>query len=543
MNLKNLNISGSKPDIISGLILSTVLIPQSMAYAMLAGLPPVYGLYGSTLPVIAYGVFGSSRHLSLGPVAVISLISFSACSAVADPNSADFIRAASVLTLMAAAGFLFLGIIRAGFLINFISRAVMSGFISAAAVIIILSQAGAASGAGGAAGSSFIALVKSLSEVLSGLHFLTLAVFSGSLLIIILSAIKLPGIPGPLIVLTSGIITAYLLNLQSAGVAVVGKVPAGLPGFSLPGHDTGVIPALMPAALIIVFIGYVESMGISQWAAAKDKYRVHPDRELIGLGMANLFSGFFAGIPVAGGFSRTALNYNAGARTKLSCVFAALFIGISLVLLAPVFYYLPRAALAAVVAVAAAGLIDYRYAAELFRLKKTDGWILLTTFLVTLFAGIPQGIISGVIVSLGVFARRSSRPRISVLGKTYPEGIYRDKNKFPDARVPGPMIIIRADASFYFANINFVLDRINLELARRTHAKTVILDMTGVNDIDGVAASALGMAAQDLKLQGIQLVFSGAKKQIRDVLDKTSWYDSSGQSFPDIDAAVNKFSE
>ncbi len=540
--LENYKKAFLKYDILAGIIVAVMLIPQSMAYARIAGLPPVAGIYASTIPLFIYALFGSSRHLVVGPVAILSLLVLAACSEYADPGTREYLRIVVLLTLLVGILQVMLCFLRAGFLINFVSNAVMSGFISAAAIIIMLTQAGHLLGLDLAAGYSAITLVGGVFGEAGEVHLPTAAVGIGTAGLLYIAKKQWPHAPAALIAVILAILLVKGLNLDALGVAIVGEVPGGLPQFSVPLLDAGMAVRLFPAALIIVFVGYVESMGIAQWAAMREKDRIYPNLELGGLGAANVFSGLFSGYVVAGGFSRTAVNYKAGARTPLASVVAAVLVLAVLLFLTPLFYYLPDAVLAAIIFVSIAGLVDYKYALLLFRIKKADGWTLLITFFVTLLVGIEQGILTGIVFSLTLFVARSSRPRTAVLGYVKRENAYRDIRLYPEAQTDPHMIIMRVDASLYFANARYVQERAAEQLAQRPDTKWVILDMSGVNDIDAVALSTLGSIKENFAHHGVTLVFAGMKAQVREVIEKADWHDSTPRQkdFPTLQQAVRR---
>ncbi len=540
--LENYEKSFLKYDILAGIVVAVMLIPQSMAYARIAGLPPVAGIYASTIPLFIYALLGSSRHLVVGPVAILSLLVLAACSEYAEPGTREYIQIVVLLTLLVGALQVILSFLRAGVLINFVSSAVMSGFISAAAIIIMLTQTGHLLGLDLDAGYSAITLVLGFFGEAGGMHLPTAAVGLGSAGILYVAKKKWPHAPSALIVVILATLLVKGLNLDALGVSVVGEVPGGLPLFSVPLLDTGMAVKLLPAAMIIVFVGYVESMGIAQWAAMREKERVYPNLELGSLGAANIFSGLFSGYVVTGGFSRTAVNYKAGARTPLASVVAAVLVLAVLLFLTPLFYYLPDAVLAAIIFVSIAGLVDYKYALRLFRIKKADGWTLLITFFVTLLVGIEQGILTGIIFSLTLFVARSSRPRTAVLGYVERENAYHDIRLYPEAQTDPQIIIMRVDASLYFANARYVQERAVEQLAQRPDTKWVILDMSGVNDIDAVALSTLGNIKENFAHHGVTLVFAGMKAQVREVIEKADWHDSTPRQkdFPTLQQALRR---
>lgn len=538
--LKSYKKSFLKSDLSAGIIVAFMLIPQGMAYAMLAGLPPVYGIYASTLPVFIYALFGSSRHLAVGPVAILSLLVAVTCSNFAEPESAEYIRIAALLTLMVGMFQLVLGFLRAGFLVNFVSHAVINGFVSAAVIIIALSQVENLLGLTLQSGHSTIPLLMEVISKLNDTNLPTAVMGISSAGLLFFGKKQWPGFPLGLIILVVGTFLVYFFDLHGIGISIVGEVPRGLPHFSSISFDMKLMVKLFPAATIILFIGYMESMAVAQWAATREKYRIYPNREFKALGTANVLAALFSGYVVAGGFSRTAVNYEVGAKSPLaSLITAGLILG-ALLFFTPLFYYIPHAILAAIIIVSLTGLIDYKYAFHLFRLKITDGWILVATFLVTLLIGIEQGLLTGILFSLTLYVAQSSRPHIAVLGYVEEEKTYRDIHHYPKAVTHPHLIIIRIDASMYFANARFVEDHVREQLVQNPRAHWIILDMSGVNDIDGVAVYSLGNMKADCAHHAVGIAFAGMKASVRKVLTKADWYHSQDQvmMFSTIEQAV-----
>jgi len=372
--LQNYHRTDLKGDLSAGGVVAIMLIPQGMAYAMLAGLPPVYGLYASTLPLIVYALMGSSRHLAVGPVAIISLLVFSGISQLAEPGSEQYIRLILLLTLMVGGMQLLLGFLRLGFFINFFSHAVISGFTSAAAIIILLSQVGHLFGFPVSAGHSAIHLLQDILSQIHKTHPITLAVGSFSLGILLFFKKRHPNFPAPLLVVIAATLTAYFVKLDQWGLKIVGHVPRGLPDFNLPPFSIESFSQLFPTALTVLFVGFMESISVATWIAGKERYSIDSNQELKGLGLANIAASFFSAYPVTGGLSRTAVNYESGAHTGLASMISASIVILILLFFTPLFHSLPKSALAAIVIVAVTGLIDVKGLKHLFKIKKTDGW-------------------------------------------------------------------------------------------------------------------------------------------------------------------------
>lgn len=515
-------------DLTAGLTTGVMLVPQAMAYAMLAGLPPSVGLYASTLPLIVYALVGSSRHLAVGPVAIVSLLVISSVSQLAQPGTPEFAGYAALLALLVGALQFLLGVLRLGFLANFVSHAVITGFTSAAAIVILLSQVKHLLGVKIESGESTLHLIAQLASHASQANPVTLALGLGAVLVSALLKARAPRFPAAMLVVISGTLAAWGLSLADRGVALVGDVPAGLPHLGIPTLDLSAATQLLPAALTILFVGFMESIAVAEMIAARERYKVEPNQELAGLGLANLAAGIVAGYPVTGGFSRTAVNYQAGARTGLASLITAVTVILTLLLLTPLFRYLPQAILAAVVIIAVVGLADIPGIRHLFRVKPGDGLAALVTFAVTLGVNVEAGIISGVMLSLLQFVWRSSHPHIAELGYVEREGAYLNTRRFPEAHLYPEAILLRVDASLYFANMGFVEDRLRRCLVDRPEVKWVVLDLSGVNDIDASAIHALEALMESHRERGITFVFAGMKGPVRDVVSRAGWDQEQG---------------
>lgn len=527
--MKRYDRANLRHDLLAGGVVAVMLVPQGMAYAMLAGVPPVVGLYASTLPLIVYVLFGSSRQLAVGPVAMMSLLVFTGVSTLAAPGSEQYVGLVISLAFLVGAIQLALGLLRLGFLLNFLSHAVISGFTSAAAIIILLSQLGHLLGIPSTSGHSAFHLLLGFAQGVGATHAVTLIIGLISLAILILFKWKAPRFPAPIVVVASSILLVYLFGLDRYGVSVVGHVPKGLPVFSLPALSLDSLKALFPIALTVVFVGVMESVSVAEWIAAKEKYKIDSNREFIGLGLANLTASLISAFPVTGGFSRTAVNYQAGARSGLASIFSAALILVTLILLTPVFYYLPHTVLAAVVMVAVTGLIDIRGAKKLFSIKKTDGWTLYLTFFCTLVLGSELGILSGICFSLLVFIWRSSHPHAAELGYLEKEEVFRNLLRFPEAKTYRGVVIIRIDAPLFFANMGFLETLLRKRLAERPDVQWVILDFSGVNDMDAVAIRTLEELMETYGERQIHFLFAGMKGPVRDMVDRAGWKQRIGE--------------
>lgn len=510
-------------DFSAGLIVAVMLIPQGMAYAMLAGLPPVVGLYASTIPLILYALFGSSRHLAVGPVALVSLLTLTGVSALAKPGSGEFIALAALLALMVGVIQFGLGLLRAGFVVNFLSHAVISGFTSAAAIVIGLSQLKHLLGVDLESTNSVFILLWDAAQKLGEVNLITLAISLASIAALVLFRKVAPRFPAPLLVVTLSALAVYVFGLQDRGVGIVGDVPQGVPSFALPAFGLDSVTSLLTIALTISFVGFMESIAVAKSIANREKYKVDANKELVGLGLANVAGSMFSAYPVTGGFSRSAVNYQSGARTPLASIITAVLIVMTLLFFTPLFYYLPNAVLAAIVMVAVYGLIDFMEPVKLFKVKKVDGWTLLITFAATLLIGIEQGILVGVAFSLALFIWRSAYPHTTEVGYLPEEDVFRNVTRYPEAQTFPNTLVVRVDASLYFANAAFWENWLNDAVLDRPELRYIILDFSAVNDIDAVALQTLEDLMKSLKERDIEVHIAGMKGPVRDIVQRAGW--------------------
>lgn len=516
---KKSDLSG---DLSAGFIVAVMLIPQGMAYAMLAGLPPVIGLYASTIPLLVYALFGTSRQLAVGPVAMVSLLVLAGVSTLAEPGTESYISLVLLLMLMVGVIQFLMGVLKLGFIVNFLSHAVISGFTSAAAIIIGLSQLKHLLGVKLESNQVFLVLWEAIRKI-AEINPISFAIGAGSIILLVTLKKVLPRVPGPLVVVVLSSIIVYLFQLQNAGVSIVGEVPKGLPSLSVPMFNMDSILLLLPIALTISFIGFMESIAMAKAIAAKEKYKIVPNKELVGLGLANVAGSFFSAYPVTGGFSRSAVNYQAGARTPLATMITAVLILLTLLFFTDFFYYLPNTVLAAIIMVAVYGLIDFKEAKGLFKVHKLDGGTWAVTFIATLFIGIEQGILAGLAFSLVVFIARSAYPHMAELGFLKNEEVFRNVKRFPEAETDPEVLIYRIDASLYFANMNFIEEKLCERVAESPALKWILLDFSGVNSIDAVAIHALEDMMDNCSKGQIKVYFAGIKGPVRDLLKKAGW--------------------
>lgn len=510
-------------DLAAGLTVAVMLIPQGMAYALLSGLPPVIGLYAVTVPLIVYALFGSSRQLAVGPVAMMSLLTISGVSRLAEPQSPAFITYVLLLSLMVGVMQFLLGFLRLGFIVNFLSHAVISGFTSAAAIVIGLSQLGHLLGVR-VRGETVLEILHQAAGQVGKTNPVTLVIGLVSIGLLILFKKRWPRFPAPLLVVGAGTLLVALTGLdQMTGVKIVGQVPGGLPEFSLPAFSVDSVRALLPTALTATFVGFMESFAVAKSIASKEKYKVDANQELRALGLANIAGSFFSASPVTGGFSRTAVNYQAGARTNLASLITAIMMILVLLLLTPLFYYLPNAVLAAIVMVAVYTLIDLKEPLHLWRIRKVDAITLLITFAVTLSVSIEAGILAGAVFSLLVFIWQSAYPHVAELGYLEQEGVFRNVRRYPEVRTFPEALLFRIDAPLFFANLSFVEDRLYAAAAARPDLKWILLDLSGVNDLDAVAAHDLERLIGEFSARGVRILFTGMKGPVRDTVRRAGW--------------------
>ncbi len=520
--LRNYRKEDIKGDLSAGLTVGVMLIPQGMAYAMIAGLPPIYGLYASTVPLILYALFGTSRQLAVGPVAMVSLLTAAGVGALAEVGSQTFITLAITLALMVGLIQFLLGAFRLGFLVNFLSHPVISGFTSAAALIIGLSQLKHLLGVDIERSHHIHEILIQAFEQVGAINWFTLGIGLGGIILIVGIKRINRSIPGPLLAVLFGILVVFGFGLTEYGVLVVGTVPEGLPAFSLPSVDRESLSALLPVALTISLVGFMESIAVAKAIQAKHRnYQVIPNQELIGLGLANMGGAFFQSYPVTGGFSRTAVNDQAGAKTGLASIISAALIILTLLFLTPLFYYLPKAILASVIMVAVFGLIDIKEAVHLWKSNRTDFAMLLVTFLATLYLGIEQGIGVGVVLSLIMVIYRSTRPHYAILGNIPGTPYYRNTDRFDQLKEREDTLIFRFDADLYFANTSFFKEKLAAEIAEKGDAlKNVVISAESISYVDSSAMHALEQVLEDLRNQNIRVLFSGVKGPLRDALTR-----------------------
>ncbi|MCB0481604.1 MAG: solute carrier family 26 protein [Flavobacteriales bacterium] len=515
--LPNYQKAWFKNDLAAGLTVGVMLIPQGMAYAMLAGLPPIYGLYAATIPLLAYAVFGTSRQLAVGPVAMDSILVMAGVSAFAQAGSENFISIAIFLALMEGLILVALGLARLGFLVNFLSQPVISGFTSAAALIIGLSQLKYLLGVPIESSKYLHTIVIQAVEQFDEWSWITLTVGLGGIVLIKLVKKYTPQLPGALIAVILGILVEFVFIFSLKGLDIVREVPIGLPSFSIPNIHWELISELFPLALTLALVAFMEAVSVAKAIQAKHKdYEVKPNQELIAIGLSNVFGSFFQSFSVTGGFSRTAVNDQAGAKTGMASIISALLVGLTLLFLTPLFYFLPKAILASVIMVAVFGLIDLKEPIRLWNLEKKDFAMLVATFIATLTLGIANGIGVGVLISIVMVVYRSTYPHVAVLGRIKGTNYYRNILRFKESESVPEMMILRFDAQLFFANASFFQECILKDIRNEPRRKVVLVDAQPINNIDSSALLMLDDLHQSLREMKICLQFAGVKGPVRD---------------------------
>lgn len=523
-------------DLTAGLIVTVMLIPQSLAYAMLAGLPPQIGLYASILPLLAYAFFGSSMTLAVGPVAVASLMTASALTPLAAPGSESYLMLAVLMALMSGLILFIAGLLRLGFLAYFLSHPVISGFISGSAILIAIGQLKYLLGISLPSGSiitTVTGLVHQISAIntntaIIGIAALIFLFFARSALAPLLKAAGLPTkvaellsklAPMAVVILSTAVVASTGLD-QSAQVAIVGQVPSGLPDIALPQISWQQTHALWLPALLISLVGFVESVSVAQSLALKRGQRISPDRELLGIGAANIASALSGGYPVTGGFARSVVNFSAGANTPAAGVISAVLMAIVISAFTGWFYYLPVSVLAATIIVAVLGLLDWHTLREAWRYDKADAVSLLLTFAGVIFLGVEEGILLGVALSLAVLVWRSSHPHMAVVGRVPGTEHFRNIDRHQVDTLSG-LIALRIDESLYFANAQIIEEKVEALIQSNTDTRTVLMILSAVNQLDSTALAMLTDMQKDLAARNITLQFAEIKGPVLDRLRST----------------------
>ncbi|PKR80925.1 sodium-independent anion transporter [Brumimicrobium salinarum] len=527
-NYKKKNLQG---DLSAGLTVGIMLIPQGMAYAMLAGLDPIHGLYAVTVPILLYALFGTSRQLAVGPVAMVSLLTAAGIGTLNPDSPEQYLLYALTLAFLIGLIQFGMGILRFGFFVNFLSHPVINGFTSAAAIIIGLSQIKHLFGIELPRSEYLQDIMVNIYHNISGINWTAFGIGIAGIIIIKFGKKIHKSLPTPLLAVVFGILIVWGFNLTDQGVAILGDVPSGLPGLSSPSFSMETWSVLLPIAITISLVSFAESFAVSKVIQNKHKnYKLDANQELIGLGMANFGAAFFMGYPVTGGFSRTAVNDQSGAKTALASIISVALIVITLLFLTELFFYLPKSILAAVVIVAVMGLIDIKTPKTLWKADKTDFILLMTTFVSTLTLGIVVGIIIGMVLSLIAVLYKASRPHMAKLAKVPDANIYRNTSRFEGLKENNDELFIRIDGQIYFANISFIQKRIEAwEKEKGNNLKKVILNFESVISIDSSGAHEIEEWIRNWHKKGIQVAIAGARGPVRDILKKWNMIESLGK--------------
>jgi len=522
-------------DLVAALIVTIMLIPQSLAYALLAGLPPEVGLYASVAPLLLYAVFGSSRVLAVGPVAVVSLMTAAAVGEHAAAGSAAYWQIAITLAFLSGTMLLVMGVLRLGFLANFLSHPVISGFISASGLLIAASQLKTLMGVK-ADGHNVVELLAALARQAHATHLLTLAVgvVATAFLFWVRKGLKplligwglkpkladVVAKAGPVAAIAVTTVLAWALGWQAQGMKIVGSIPQGLPPLTAPTWDLALWRELAMPALLISVVGFVESVSVGQTLAAKRRQRIEPNQELVALGASNLSAAFTGGFPVTGGFARSVVNFDAGAQTPAAGIFTAVGITLASLLLTPALYYLPQATLSATIIVAVLSLVDFSILKRTWSYSKPDFAAVAATLLATLTLGVETGLVIGVGVSLALYLFRTSRPHIAEVGLLPGTEHFRNVLRY-EVRTSPELLTLRVDESLYFANARSLEDRINDAVASRPALRHVVLQCSAINEIDASALESLEAIDKRMKDAGVLLHFSELKGPVMDRLRST----------------------
>jgi len=518
--LPNYTTSRFKGDFIAGITVGIILIPQGIAYALIAGLPPIYGLYSALVPQVMYAIFGSSRQVAIGPVAMDSLIVAAGVSTLALVGSDSYIAIAILLALVVGAIQFLMGVFRLGFIVNFLSKPVITGFTSAAALIIGFNQFRNLFGVDFVRSNQIQDVLKDVWNNISSLNIHTTVIgFIAISVILILRKIN-KKIPSALIVVVFGILTIKYLGKSLSDIAIIKEVPSGLPSFSIPEIDFQQIRELLPIALTLVLVGFLETISIGKsLESIQDEYRIRPNQELIALGLGNMAGSLFKAYPTTSSFSRSAINQESGGTTGMAALVSVGMVVLTLLFLTPVFYYLPKTVLAAIIIVAVFGLVRVKDAVQLWKANKLDFSLLLTTFLATLFLGIEYGIFAGVGMSIIILIFRTSKPYIAVLGAVPDSDFYKNSERFKNVIIEEDILVIRFDAQLFFANASYFRDNLDDLAEKKGEAlKLIVIDSESINRIDSTGVEMLIERINYYKKKGVTVYFAGVKGPVRDTL-------------------------
>jgi len=543
--IRSYDKSDLRGDLIAGITVGVMLIPQSMAYAVLAGLPPVYGLYASVFPMIIYGILGTSRELAVGPAAIICILIVAGVSEFAEVGSDRFIQMAILTAFGVGILQLAMGVLKMGFIVNFLSHPVNSGFISASALIIAVSQLGSLLGLDLEKSAKVYETAAKVALSIGDIHPATALLGVVSLIFLIGFKYWKKRFPAALVVVAAGIMFTWLFNLDTSGVSIVGSIPEGMPSLSTTFINISDLQQLIPLILIISLVAYVQSIAIAKLMASKKGYRIDSNQELIALGAANIGGAFFQAFPTTGGFSKTAVNEQSGGKSGISAITTAVLIGLTLLFLTPLFYYLPKAILAAIIISAVVGLFDLRRMVYLWRADKRDLSMLLITFFATIIIGIEEGIAIGVVISVITVVYSTTRPPTAELGRLGDTRNFRNVNRYHSATTWEDILVYRFDSALYFANVEYFQDSLEnlIQDKGEENLNLVILDARSINSIDSTGVHILKFIIKGLRDREIDIYIAGAIGPVSKMLKKTEIVYMVGEDhfFFDVPSAVEHY--
>ena len=518
--LPNYNSSRLKGDFIAGITVSIILIPQGIAYALIAGLPPIYGLYCALVPQLVYAIFGSSRQVAIGPVAMDSLIVATGVSTLALAGSDSYITITILLAFMVGSIQFLLGVFRLGFIVNFLSKPVISGFTSAVALTIGINQFRNLFGVDFVQSDQIQYVLEDIWFNIIDFNSHTTVIGLTSVGVIILLRKINKKIPNALLVVVVGILTIRYFGDEFSDVAIVKDIPSGLPSFSFPEMDISQMRELLPIALTLVMVGYLETITIGKSLEAKqDEYKLRPNQELIALGLSNIIGSWFKAYPSTSSFSRSAINQESGATTGMASLVSVVMVLLTLLFLTPLFYHLPKTVLAAIIIVAVFGLVNAKEAIFLWKANNLDFWLLVVTFFSTLLFGIEYGIMIGVGLSLIILIFRTSRPYVAELGKVPDSDFYRNRERFNEVILDDEVLVFRFDAQLFYANSSYFIETLELMVEEKgPRLKLIVLDAESINRVDSTGVEMLKERIKFYHKKNILFYFAGVKGPVRDHL-------------------------
>ena len=526
-DLLTYNKSTLYSDLIAGLSIAVIVIPQGLAYAMIAGLPPIYGLYAALVPQFIHGIMGTSRHPAVGPVALDSLVVAIALGALSLSGIGEVVAAAIFLATMVGILQITMGLLQMGVLANYLSRPVISGFTSAAAIIIGLNQLEHLLGLQIESSNQIQKMLLSVAQNFNETHLITVVVGVSAMSLILVTKKYFSKFPSSLLVSVFGVLLIWSTRWDLHGVEIVGHIPAGLPNFDLLTVSPELMRDMLPFALTLAVIGYVEIISITkELEEQEEKYFLKPNKELMALGTANLVGSFFQSYPVSASFSRSAVKFQSGALTGMTAVFSASIVGLTLLFFTSLFFYLPIAVLAGIIMVAVIRLINIRYAIDLYKTRRDEFFLLLITCLLTLFVGISQGILIGTLLSLLLMVIRTSKPHYAILAKVSGTNYYKNISRFEtDANIDDNILILRFDAQLFFGNRDYFRKIVFEEIEKKPNLKGFILVARGITYVDSSGLSTLSAMIKSFQQKGILFMVAGAIGPTRDLLQKSKLTD------------------